>query len=268
MSITLHKINNVSIKPIPQILMGAGDTRLAKGYQLFPEPYNNIFIVARKKSGKTTVIFDIVRRCASKKTNVVVFASTVHKDKSYVAIKEYCNQKDIPFVGYTSITEDNVLANIMDSLKDPDEDEEAPKKKPAIDMYGLRFDETKEKRDKYIVPEYIFIFDDLSNEMRNKYVSKLLKTNRHYKCKVILSSQYVHDILPDSAKQIDNWLLFGGLHEEKLKLIYQYADLSIEFNNFEDIYENATEAKYNFLYIDTSNDELRKNFNSRYENII
>lgn len=266
MSFTLERINNVVVKPIPASLIGAGDTRKVKGYDLFPEPYCNIFIVAKKKSGKTTTIFEIVRKCTNKNSNVIVFCSTLNKDRSYKAIKKYCKEKGIAYIGYTSFTEDNILDNILSGLstepaEDSDEEQDEPKR---FRMYNTEEDEKKERKDKYLAPEYLFIFDDLSNAMRHKTIAKLLKTNRHYKSKVIISSQYLNDLDPQSCKQIDNWLVFPGNPQEKLELIHKYADMSIDFEPFYEIYKDATQEKYNFLYIDTNNDELRKNFGQRY----
>jgi hypothetical protein len=270
MSYILERINNIKVKPIPTALIGAGDNRKIKGYDLFPEPYCNIFIVAKKKSGKTTTIFEIVRRCCTKSTNVIVFCSTINKDKSYKAIKKYCKNKGIAYIGYTSFTEENVLDNILNGLsieQEPDSDEEEDNPKEIkIKMYDHDYeDEKKDRKDKFISPEYLFIFDDLSSAMRHKTIAKLLKTNRHYKSKVIISSQYLNDLDPQSCKQIDNWLVFPGNPEDKLELIHKYADMSIEFEQFYDIYKDATEEKYNFLYIDTNNDILRKNFNAVYK---
>src|SRR5205823_3520629 len=98
----------------------------------------------------------------------------------------------------------------------------------------------------------------------NPAVNILLKTNRHYKCKVILSSQYVNDLMPESLKQIDYFLLFGGHSIDKLEKIYKDADLPINFELFLKLYENATSAKYNFLYIDVRDVSFRKNFSHIY----
>jgi hypothetical protein len=49
----------------------------------------------------------------------------------------------------------------------------------------------------------------------------LLKWNRHYKAKVIISSQWLHDLLPESRKQIDLFLIFKGFPAKKLAEIYK-----------------------------------------------
>ena len=122
----------------------------------------------------------------------------------------------------------------------------------------------KKRKPKKIAPEYIFIFDDISTDLKSPDVSKLVKQNRHYKSKVIISSQYPLDIQPQSRRQIDYWLLFAGHDKEKLEKIYHDADLNIDFDLFLKIYHEATEIKYHFLYIDTNNSEFRKDFNFKF----
>ena len=91
----------------------------------------------------------------------------------------------------------------------------------------------------------------------------MLKTNRHYKSKCIISSQYVNDLVPMARRQIDYYLLFGGINEQKLKEIYMNADLNISEDHYIKLYLDATNEKYNFFYIDT-NGEYRRNFNQKY----
>src|SRR6185437_11733738 len=66
----------------------------------------------------------------------------------------------------------------------------------------------KERVSKYQAPEYIIIFDDLSSELKSRSLLSLLKFNRHFKSKLIISSQWLHDLLPESRKQIDLFLIF------------------------------------------------------------
>ena len=48
--------------------------------------------------------------------------------------------------------------------------------------------EKKERKLKKLAPEYIFVFDDLGNDLRHPAITQLFKASRHYKAKVIVSS--------------------------------------------------------------------------------
>jgi hypothetical protein len=62
---------------------------------------------------------------------------------------------------------------------------------------------------------------------------------------------------------LDYALLFRGHNDEKLETIYNDLDVSIDFDDFKDIYDLVTEKPYSFLYVNTRTDELRSNFNKR-----
>jgi hypothetical protein len=261
-------INKVKVTPIklPQI-----ESQNIRGYDMFPEIYSNVFLCAKKKSGKTCTINHIVRKCVDKRTTVIVFCSTSHKDRNWLEIKKYLEEKEIPHEFHNSIKEDghDYLAELIDKLQlevSDDESESEPEPEPEI----LRFDDDsvtiklKKRKPKIISQKYLIIFDDLSLELQDKNINHLLKTNRHYKSKVLLSSQYLNDLAPMARRNIDVYILFGGLNEKKLQEIYANADLSIEFNEFRMLYEDATSKKYNFFYCDTNGD-YRMNFNERYK---
>jgi len=96
--------------------------------------------------------------------------------------------------------------------------------------------EKKSKKSKYRAPEYIIIFDDLSSELKSKSLTSLLKFNRHFKAKLIISSQWIHDLLPESRKQIDLFLIFKGFPDKKLIEIYKDCDSGVPFETFLKVY--------------------------------
>src|SRR5690242_17823438 len=104
MSYTLKKINDEIVKKVK--IEGEVDTRPIKGFNLFPELYGNIFMCAKKKSGKTTVVHKVIRDCCTKDTTVIAFVGTLHKDDVWKSIKTMCKKKGIPFIGHTSLMED------------------------------------------------------------------------------------------------------------------------------------------------------------------
>ena len=92
----------------------------------------------------------------------------------------------------------------------------------------------------------------------------LLKKNRHFKSKIIISSQYWNDLLPSSRKQMDNIMIFKSIPENKLKEIYHDADLSIDYATFIKLYKYATKEPFSFLYIDCNDNSFRRCFNYKF----
>ena len=129
---------------------------------------------------------------------------------------------------------------------------------------GEKEKQRKPRKPKRIAAEHFFIFDDLGVNLRSPIINTLLKTHRHYKSKVIISSQYLNDLLPEARLQLDFVLVFGGNSVEKMKALHKDIDLSIPFDDFIMLYKDATKEKYNFLYIDARSEQFRKNFNELY----
>ena len=73
---------------------------------------------------------------------------------------------------------------------------------------------------------YIIIFDDLSNELKDKEIEFLAKWNRHFKAKVIYSSQYFHDLSKGARSQIDYILMYPKIPNEKIVLVWKELNLS------------------------------------------
>jgi hypothetical protein len=168
------------------------------------------------------------------------------------------------------------LENEIDPEEEEEEEEEIPPTEQikmmggatmkAILMHILPPEQTAEgkpkkpRKSKFIDCEYIIVFDDLSTELKSKSLVGLLKKNRHFKAKIIIASQYYLDLLPESRKQMDYFLLFKSQSLDKLQAIYKDADLSIDYETFLKLYKDATEEKYSFLYIDCGQESFRKKF--------
>jgi hypothetical protein len=207
-----------------------------KGSELFPIKYANVFLLAKKKSGKTLLLANILQRLVHKNMIVIIIASKHNLDSNYKYIKAWLEKKKIPVYAHTALIEDdeNILETYLDELDNQNE------------MYDSDV-------------EYVFILDDMSKELRNKQISRLLKSNRHAKAWVFLLSQFLTDMNNDARKQLNYILLFGGLPEEKLKTIHEELDLAMDFDKFYCLYKEATSVKYNFLYVDIDNERFRIN---------
>ena len=271
--IRLKKVNNHETKPI---LSGRPvDNRPVYGGELIAHCFATILCVARKKLGKTQLIGDITRHCVAPGAIVHAFVSTLYSDDTWLAIADWCAENGIGFDGYTSIYDDegaDQLARLITVL-----DKEAKANRDAIDSESdtgqakvlLSCDDktgpNKKKLPKYQSPQRVFIFDDLSDQLNGRSFKKFLKNMRHYKCKVLIGTQYLKDMEPQSLKQVDIWCVFKGQDEEKLKIIEECADLNIPFETFDKLYKVATAEPYSFLYIDAPNRILRKKFDQQFE---
>src|SRR4051812_23239784 len=113
--IVTKKVNNCKVRTIPKV--GEEDRRPIKGKEMCACLYANIYLVAKKNSGKTTVIDNILDRCAGRDTLVFAFVSTLNNDANWIAIKQRCEDKGIPFFGYTSIVDEEQVDQLQALVK-------------------------------------------------------------------------------------------------------------------------------------------------------
>ena len=110
------KLRQINKQFVSAISIPNEDTRPVKGFDICEEPYANIFLCARKKSGKTSAVFKIIKECSDRKTIIVIFCSTAYKDKNWIQMRKYFIKKGMDVRVYTSIYEDgeDQLANLID----------------------------------------------------------------------------------------------------------------------------------------------------------
>jgi hypothetical protein len=260
-------INNINVKPL--VNADAVEIDKIRGGKLFPELYGVTYLSSRRKSGKTSVLAEILKRTTDKKTVIWIFCPTHRIDPSWIQIIEYLENKGNTINCFDSMIEGktNLLDEIVTDLSNPTTEEKKDKKNDEIPITKVCFEnpeneKTKGKpyKPKKKAPEHIFIFDDISQELKNVGLLALLKKSRHLKASVYISSQYLLDLQPAALKQLSFFLCFRSMTREKLEHIYKMLDLSVDIEKFYELYDFATKDPYCFLYIDMKNQKFRKNF--------
>lgn len=242
---------------------------------MFYQPYSNIFLCSRKKSGKTTVVYNIIKECTDINTKVIFFVSTFRADPSYNSIENYLIEHGINYEAYDTLKDSDTGKSLITSLveemqysleQDKLEDTESSDDRFTESRYELYCNETSMcVKKKTMTPKFLIIFDDISEELRHddKFIA-LLKKNRHYKSMIVTSSQWFSDIIRGGRNNIDVFILFRGIPEDILKEIYHSIALPLTIDSFKSMYCMATRDVYNFFYIDTDKGEYRKNFNAKF----
>ena len=277
------KINNVKVVPIK---LNEPKPEKILGYDLIPRLHCNIGAIGRKGSGKTNVVNCLLENCTDDETNVIIFSATVNSDPAWIEIRKWLDKREQPYAFFTSIHNEeededrkgkkikiNNLDTLVRKIKEDDkkEAEEKLNKKKGVsknilcsenffDNYVV--EEIKEKKKKKVAPKYFIVFDDISNELRAKAdVTCFMKVVRHYKAKVVVSSQFPTDLDPGARQQVDFWCLFKDFPEDRMEKIFD--DLTIpkmKFENFYYLYLKETEEPHSFLYIDRIHNKMRHNF--------
>jgi hypothetical protein len=263
-------INTVKVKPIP---INKRNDLPVKGKELFGTINSTALLCAKRNSGKTTLLYHIIKSIANKETTIIFFVSTIFSDDSYDVILDYCDKKKIPYEIFTEIKEgrQDHLAEVIQKMKEAkelmkkEEEESSSSEEEILAFEDKNYRKVKPKKKKVQTPKFICILDDIgSTELKSQSVINLFKHGRHYLCFTFVSTQYCLDVLPVQHQNCNFYLLFGGINEEKLKKTYDSMPLTISYPMLSELYHDATAEHHNFLYINVTTGEIRRNFNERY----
>ena len=261
------KINSVVVKPVKTVKMEPTDIL---GYDIIPNLYGVVYIPSKKESGKSTIVYNMVKKLANKYTIVYIFCSSYDIDPTYAEMMNYLDKKGIQFHVFKSLTDGKIdhLADVMNQMEEnieaeKEEEEAEEEKEPPIVRYHEETKEIKVKvrKPKKVACKHLLLFDDVSPELKNHNVSKLMFKNRWFKSKVIISAHWLNNLQPACRKQVQYYIILGSISEKKLNELYLNADLRIEYDKFYELFKYATEKPFSFLYIDTIKNKYRINFN-------
>lgn len=274
-----QKINSIKIRPV--VFVDNGTDKI-KGHQIFNLKNWICYVSARKKSGKSSLISNIIDKTTNKKTVIWLFCSTYKIDKTWVEVIKNLKAKGYTVNCFESIYEGsgkkgiNNLEIVLDELAKGDEEQSIkvePEEPVEIrDRFGIvvrgmgnifkEKAESKKKEPKIKVVDNLFIIDDLPQQLKNSAVDRLCKTHRHSNSNVIISSQYCKDLNPCSISQIDQLVCFKGYNNEKMEHLHKILDLSIPFELFMSIYNHCVDEPFSFICLDVRTERIRKNFNT------
>jgi hypothetical protein len=220
-------------------------------------------------------------------------------DKQYQQFEDWAEKRGIPLLGFTSIydeeTGEDILGGYMKELGDGTKLNEKPNTKmlkeeqqqlqqvhipvpikiyiagdgpaqPLIHQLtqGEEIKEKKPRKESKQAPDRIFLFDDISEDLRSKSVAKLSRQFRHYQSKFIIATQYWKDLSKGARESTNCFIMFKGLPADKLEELRYSKGITVPQKEFERMYQIATEDIRDFFYIDCKRKDFRKNFNQKF----
>ena len=257
--IATRKINNLKVEPL---VKNAGDKRPFKYSKVLPHPYNILYLAAKKNSGKTVLITNLIKWIAYKKNTIIrYFSTSLQNDKDLVKFIDDMREAGYIFETYSSLAYKNKnnekYKNILEKQIDEINEFVGNKKKMQ------KFLQLKDQ-----IPLVIYIFDDFRIALReNKLINDISSRNRHLKTVLIYSSQRFNDVSPIVRINTNILILFKGMRDIDLEKVYDelVTEYTINYEQFLRLYKDATEEQYGFLYIDSDNQIFRKNMNEEYD---
>ena len=245
---------------------------------------NTKVIIIASTVDKDPTLVDTVKKLRKKQYDVITLTDIKDPSNGINAIQEFMDENKDPEDGSGSDEDEQQPAYVHAQQQQQPEQPTAPTRRrvplsqvllpaaaPAPTSKAQPTPSSPKKKKltrklSKIYPDYIICLDDLGAELRDKALTQLMKTNRHYKALVIISSQHLNDLQPSALRQLGYVMLFARFSEDKQLELYQKLDITIPFEKFQEIYRDATKDKYSFLFISRAEgkDEFRKGFTERY----
>lgn len=219
--------------------------------EITEDPFPNIVMCAKKKSGKTTAaIYLIMKHFMTSKTKLNIFSGDITTDE---------DNKD----AFKNFKEDHPeKINFYKNFIDKDGNDVLSSKISASDdEFGI------ENKFKFEYPRNIFYFDDLTaEELRSKQLDHLFKTNRHHGILDILCCHNMNHISPTCRGATNILIIFKALSNDQLDDIYRWASPNMDKQTFIRVYKTATATPKSFLFmnLDDKND-IRINLDKRID---
>jgi len=282
----------------------------------FNTAYSNCCLVSKKNSGKSNLIYHILRNIVGDDTKIYIFCSTANRDPIWIQLIKELEKKGNHVEVYDSlygtikkgksVKNINILENLIDSWKEEEGEPEKKNKKKKDKQENQKgdgrskriktpYDNTltwddleedhparyifssqigfspqeekpieekpkKKRKGRKLFPEKILILDDLSNEIKDPIVPAILKVNRHYKMVTLLSTQFPNDIKPSARSQFNQLFTWKGHSKAKVDVLRRICDLNLSEDEFYELYKEATEEPYSFLYCDIDGGKAYRNF--------
>lgn len=262
---TTTKINNKKIKRIPVL---QEDTRPIYGSDVIPILHSNIYVLSKKFTGKSTLLYHIVKNCVNKDTVFYGFVSTHDKDNAYLQMKNLLDRKKCEYHFYDNMDE---LSSVVEAMSEyqPEEEDEEEQDEPemTVDIYDDEYYSaavtTRKRKKKYQHQKFFLLFDDISQELsKNTTLPALMKRNRHLRSKIVIASQYLNDIPPQARVNLDGICIGKGVSRNKVIEAHRYLDVPVDADTFWDMYMQATQQPYTFFVVFPSLNQFRINFDT------
>lgn len=243
-------------------------------------PFRGIF-VGGSGSGKTNAIVNFVNFYKSRGLldRVIIICPT--KDLKLVSLVE---TPDDYYVSPTFATINTIISNIKEIVSDYKQklkDIEhwkvlSRKQEDDLTDDDLRWIEGQEcipPVDEYgHFPRTLLIIDDsigtqlFGLNRKNPLVNFYIRS-RHYGCSIILSTQYFNSLNKALRVNASFFVLFKNKDKKQIVSIYEEIASRVSLDKFIEMFNTATDEKYNFLFIDLEKGDFRMNFNHPLNNI-
>lgn len=246
----------------------------------------SVALLAKTRSGKTTVENHLMEHCVDERVSVFIICSTVDIDSAWVKIVKDLRRRGVGVTTYSGMFHPVTGANVLDGIfaqfeiKKKQEDKEKKSRKslhevvqapkflaapnPISDPDMVAPSESK-KEDDYdtSAPKRWIFLDDLSSqELRAKCLDNNLKKCRHYKARMCVSTQHIIHLSPSAMTQLSVVCMWKGFSPTYMEKLHDRLGIQsvMDFKQFWLLYSMSTKEEHSFLTYYIKDEKFRAGF--------
>jgi hypothetical protein len=216
------------------------NSSVKKSFPQIPDPLLQppftLAMVAPTKSGKSTIIANMLKNCLMGYSDnvfseIYYISPTIAFDKTLKSI--FDDEEIIKITDEDDLIHlDSILSELIKSQKEKDEDERE---------------------------NILIILDDCLDYLKkSKKLDSLPSYSRHFKISIILTCQ-VYNLIGVKFRKNVSGLIIGRIFNQK-DIMNIEEEIGCNFLDFKDNYEKATNDPFSFLFVDNREMKLYKNF--------
>ena len=221
-------------KPIFNIkpLDGSGK-KLTKNNPFYEADFPNVIALGKRKSGKSTVIYNIIKELMKdKRFFLVIFSKNAYHDPVYLKLaKDYPNTR----IWMSANVKDDFeqMTEVLKNNQDPKQ-------------------------------FFICVLDDVSKDLRNKDLAYHYLISRNQKCVNLIGAHFLKNIDPSTRGNIDVYLLFKN-QLRALEELIEELDIHFDPDLLKQAYLHSTKEDHGFCTIDLEAGTVRNGFGKTFK---
>lgn len=223
--------------------------RLSPLSAIVKTPYPCVGVFGPHKSGKSTLLRNLVEKLVGPNTCLHVFSTTCNVDPMQIAMIRDATVRGNSAVKYTSMYRDDGSNRLEDLIAYAEE--------RSTDYELTKISQFKDEIGAKTYPDHIIYLDDIGGQSRNQLILQLLRVSRHGRFAILIAGHSPITLLPDAFQEFNLVCCYGNMRAINVTRVIEGAGLPIDRKDA--LQQYAILPKYTCLTFDRDRGKCYRN---------